>query len=191
MQTFIPLITAFVLTISAVYMVPRPAEAPTPDFEIPAEQAPHIARAAELGITPVRIAVPSLGLDVPIIDVGLNAKGQMDVPDGRTLAVGWYSAGTKPGAVGSAVLAAHVYAAFKRLRNIKPGAEIIVYGSNGEVRTFVAAEKKTYALADVPAETLFHRQDGAWINLITCAGAWSRALNTYEKRLIVYAQLKE
>lgn len=185
MRNVLLLLCALTLTTLCAYTIPRSVEAPSADFEAPA----HIAHAAAAGVEPVRIVVPSLGLDLPIIPVGLNQKGQMDVPDGKTLAIGWYSAGTKPGNTGSAVLAAHVYAGFQRLRNIKAGAEIILYAADGSTRTFLAQEKKTYALEHVPADKLFNRNTDAWLNLITCAGAWSTQLGTYDHRLVVYASL--
>jgi len=190
---------AFALTLAATYSIPGPAETPTPDFneaQVPAlaalEPSPHIAHADNgEGAEPVRIYVPSLGLDVPIIPVGIDKKGNMDVPDGRTLSVGWYEDGTLPGSRGSAVLAAHVYAAFQRLRKIEPGAEIFIVTKDGTTLRFIAAEKKTYRLADVPAQKLFNRDDDAWLNLITCAGLWNRAMGTYDHRVVVYAKFVE
>lgn len=113
----------------------------------------------------------------------------MDVPSGSTSQVGWYAPGTTPGQLGSAVFAAHVYAAFKKLGKASLGDDILVTGEDGVVRRFVVIEKKTYPLASVPAQALFNRADGKRINLITCAGVWSTKLQTYTHRTVVYAVL--
>ena len=138
---------------------------------------------------PIRLTIPSIGLDLPIEPVGVNVKGEMDVPNGRTSDVGWYKNGTVPGEDGSAVLAAHVYAAFEDLRYVKPGSEIYITRSDGEVLKFVVEESKIAWLKDVSTYFLFERDDRPRLNLITCAGTFSRKLDTYTKRLIVYAVL--
>ncbi len=113
----------------------------------------------------------------------------MDVPDGDTKNVGWYSSGTVPGNVGSAVIDAHVFAAFAKLKNIKVGSDIYVETDSGQKLHFVVSEIKTYALKDVPTDLLFNRADTARLNLITCAGKLTADHSTYDHRLVVYATL--
>lgn len=62
---------------------------------------------------PARIAIPSIGLTAPIQNVGINGKGEIDVPDGSTRNVGWYQYGAVPGDLGNAIMDAHVYARSK------------------------------------------------------------------------------
>lgn len=143
------------------------------------------------GQYPTRLMIPSIKLDVPIENVGVSEKGEMGVPDGKTNKVGWYAPGTVPGKRGSAVLAAHVYAAFKKLRYALPGTDIYIVTQDGETLHFIVEESMVYPLADVPRETLFNRSDSARLNLITCAGKYNAKLGTYEKRLIAYARLAD
>src|SRR3989338_10251998 len=42
---------------------------------------------------PVRLIIPSINIDSPVVGVGINEKGEMDVPDGSTDRVGWYKYG--------------------------------------------------------------------------------------------------
>ena len=137
---------------------------------------------------PTVIVIPSIGLAAGIRSVGTDATGAMAVP---TIAntVGWYGAGTVPGATGSAVLDAHVYLAFKNLKNVKPGDGIYVEAANGIIRYFVVTAARTYADAKVPLNTLFNAADSAHLNLITCAGTWLPRAGTYSERLVVYATL--
>jgi sortase (surface protein transpeptidase) len=137
---------------------------------------------------PARVKAPAIGLDAPIEYVGINEKGEMDVPNGKTKNVGWYQYGTVPGEMGSAVLAAHVYAAFEKLHALPAGSEIFVTLRDGTTLRFVVEEKKIYALQDLSPEELFMRGGGEWLNLITCAGTYRRSLGTYDHRLVVYAK---
>ena len=138
---------------------------------------------------PVRVIIPSIKLDTSIVSVGLNAKGEMDVPSGKTKNVGWYEDGTVPGELGSAVLDAHVFAAFARLRELKEGADVYVVENNGNKLHFKVTFRKVYPLADVPLKRLFLTKDAKMLNLITCAGSLTRNRSTYDHRLIVYTTL--
>ncbi len=138
---------------------------------------------------PSRLIIPSIALNDTVAKVGVNAKGEMDVPAGNTRDVGWYDAGTMPGTVGSAVIDAHVFAAFSKLKNIKVGSDIYIETDSGQKLHFVVSEMKTYVLADVPADILFNRADTERLNLITCAGKLTDDRSTYDHRLVVYAVL--
>ena len=142
-------------------------------------------------VTPKRLIIPSIGLNASVQHLGVNEKGEMDVPDGATRDVGWYRHGTSPGERGSAVIDAHVYAAFKKLHLVPIGADIFVEMSNGSRTRFRAAEAIVYKLDEVPRDTLFNRADDERLNLITCAGRFDRTRKTYDHRLIVYAELVE
>lgn len=161
---------------------------------VPDTGTPQTSQAvAEVGLSdadhPARLIVPSIGLDAPIENVGKNKEGEMAVPDGSGDTVGWYEDGTTPGEHGSAVLAAHVYAAFSELNRLEPGADIFLVRKDGETLHFVAEESKLTWLQEVSGYFLFERSDSARLNLITCAGKFNRRTDTYEKRLIVYAKL--
>jgi sortase (surface protein transpeptidase) len=161
----------------------------TPDTGAP-EAADRHHPAPQDQQTPAFVAIPSVGIDASIVPVGVNEKGEMAVPDGSTDAIGWYQGGPRPGEMGSAVLAAHVYAGFKKLRGIEPGAEIEVVSHAGEALRYVVEEVKLTPLAEVSPYFLFERADAARLNLITCAGKFDKKLGTYTHRLVVYATLK-
>ena len=141
------------------------------------------------GGLPVRLIIPSIGLDSKIVNVGVNSKGEMDVPGGDTDNVGWYQGGTVPGRSGSAVIAAHVFAAFERLDELRVGTEIYVETKNGTKLHFVVEEAKTYLLGNLAPSFLFSRNDARRLNLITCAGTFIQSKDTYDHRLVVYAKL--
>jgi LPXTG-site transpeptidase (sortase) family protein len=144
-------------------------------------------RRAEKPALPERLVIPAISLNDAVVQVGLTPNGEMAVPSGSTHNVGWYNKGTVPGEVGSAVLDAHVFAAFTNLQFLKPGDDIYVQGVDGKSVHFVVSQTRTYALADVPADILFNRADTARLNLITCAGNLTANHQTYDHRLIIYA----
>ena len=138
---------------------------------------------------PARLLIPSIKLDTPIVNVGQNNKGEMDVPSGRTNNVGWYADGTIPGDIGSAVLDAHVFAAFHRLHKLKEGADVYVISDDGSKLHFQVSYRRVYPLSDVPLDKLFQAKDAKRLNLITCAGSLTKNRSTYDHRLIVYTTL--
>jgi sortase A len=138
---------------------------------------------------PVWIIAPSISLSSPIQGVGINSKGEMDVPSGKSNNVGWYKHGVMPGSSGTAVLDAHVFAAFKNLSKIKPGNYIYVYMSSGNLLSFRVTNAQTYSLNKLSSSTLFANTTSRQINLITCAGELTRDKSTYTHRLIVSAKL--
>lgn len=193
------------LAIIAVLAVPsresaevlQPLPPLVPDTSI-ANDVPDIAAVAAqveaargVASMPARIAIPSVKIDSPVIRVGVNAAGEMDVPDGKTQNVGWYEYGTVPGSVGSAVMDAHVYAAFKRLKSARVGESIYVTDTGGTVREFRITSSKAYPLAQVPMQVIFNDTSGTYLNLITCEGRYLPSKGTYDKRRVVYAQLVE
>lgn len=137
---------------------------------------------------PARLVIPSIHLNAPVINVGVNNRGEMDVPDGKTPYVGWYQYGTIPGEVGSAVIDAHVYAAFKNLSKSREGDEIVVQDETGTETKFVIEHTEVYALNEVPLQEIFNTKDTARLNLITCSGTFVKSLNTYDHRLVVFAK---
>lgn len=140
---------------------------------------------------PVRISIPSIGVNSRVVSVGVNAAGEMDVPDGATQNVGWYTYGTVPGEIGSAVMDAHVYAAFKNLKSLQVGDRIYVADTSGTVREFSVIKSVVYALTNVPMEGIFTDARGKFLNLITCEGRYHAAKGTYSHRRVVYAKLIE
>src|SRR5438105_1205772 len=82
------------------------------------------------GSPPVRLRIPSIGVDSSLGRLGLNQDGSIEVPADFNQA-GWYDKGPTPGEVGPAVLLGHLDsytgpAVFARLGSLKPGAEILV-----------------------------------------------------------------
>lgn len=122
--------------------------------------------------------------------VGVNERGEMDVPSGESNNVGWYEHGKLPGENGTAVLDAHVFAAFRDLHKVQPGEYIYIFMQSGKILSFMVKEKALYSLSTLSPHTLFEPTNTSKkINLITCAGNWNPFAATYDHRLIVSAEL--
>jgi sortase (surface protein transpeptidase) len=141
---------------------------------------------------PKRLIIPTAKVNARVVGVTVTDEGNLDVPP-NLVEVGWYSPGTIPGDVGSAVLDGHVDngaftdGVFKHLRDVKLGDEISVVGENGQTIKFVVTESNVYQTDSFPAESVFHKYDGATIKIITCHGKWMPARKTYDQRLVVTA----
>ncbi len=180
------------LCVAIVALAVMPVMPKQEAFAVPTVEAAEPATFPSSDVAlPTRISIPAIKLNSPIEEMGINKKGEMDVPSGKTNTVGWYKDGTVPGQLGSAVLDAHVYAALKNLKNARVGGDIYISMSNGTALHYKITEKKTVSLKNVSGDELFNRASGRELHLITCAGTFSKKLNTYDKRLLVYAMLVE
>ena len=142
---------------------------------------------------PVHLSIPKINVDASIEEVGLTQEGAMDVPIGRTNA-GWFSSGTKPGEIGSAVVDGHygvwkngTSGVFNNLHKLRTGDKISIRNRKGNTIVFIVRELRIYKKYD-NASSVFVSTDGkAHLNLITCQGIWNKLQNTYPERLVVFA----
>jgi len=141
---------------------------------------------------PVRIVIPAIEVDAKIIPVGLLENGDMRVPSFGL--AGWYELGPAPGAGGPAVIVAHVDSkkgpdVFYRLRQLEPGDEFVVYGSEGDSASFVVDSREQQLKSDLPADRIWNDTWEPVIRLITCAGDFDRDWGHYLSNVIVYGHL--
>jgi hypothetical protein len=140
---------------------------------------------------PARLRIPSIGVDAPVVPVGLEPDGSMGLPGAAE--VGWFQPGVRPGSShGSAVLAAHVdhggrQGAFFDLRRVPEGAEVFVVGPDGRELRFVVDERAQVDKQDLPVAELFRSRGPATLTLITCGGSFDRAARHYQDNIVVRA----
>lgn len=141
---------------------------------------------------PVHISIPNIGVDADIESVGRNEKGEMAVPF-IPMNVGWYQRGSRPGELGSAVIAGHVNwfggvdAVFSDLHALQIGDLIIITDDRGAQRTFVVERMERYRPMDDAREVFRSHDDLVRLNLITCDGPWDEVMKTHSFRLVVFA----
>ncbi len=142
---------------------------------------------------PVKISIPKINLEADVEQVGITFKGNMSTPK-LVNNTGWYRYGTIPGEKGSAVIDGHVDngfglpGVFTNLKELAIGDEIFIYTESGSRLRFEVIGIETYFYTDVPREILFNKNDDAYLNLITCDGAWLPEKETAEYRLVVYTR---
>ena len=156
------------------------------------------AAAAERDTSPdyPLLVIPSIGVDAHIENVGIDSKGNMDVPP-HLAYVGWYEYGTKIGDVGSAVIAGHVDnglglpAVFYKLKQTKVGDDIYVTASSSKQLHFVVTDISNYPLVTAPRDAIFNDKSGdRLIRMITCDKVLrSDGTYGYDNRIVVTAKL--
>jgi LPXTG-site transpeptidase (sortase) family protein len=96
---------------------------------------------------PIRIVIDAVGIDHQIVSVGLDKKRVPIVPDHD---VGWYNLSAQPGQGDNIVLWGHVLrfrqtpkipAPFARVKEVKPGASVVLYDQAGKAHNYVVKQQ--------------------------------------------------
>lgn len=140
---------------------------------------------------PLRLAIPRLAVDAPVIAVGLTPELAMDVPQ-RAEDVGWYEYSTRPGMKGNSILAGHLDwlgqpGVFRQLSDVKPGDSVVVRGANGDERPYAVEWNREWPFATAPVGMIFEPLERPAVTLITCGGRWNPATQRYDTRVVVRA----
>jgi LPXTG-site transpeptidase (sortase) family protein len=167
--------------------------APTP-ASTAASPAPTVTQTAPsmpVGVDPASVSIPAIGIDEPLIPLGLNADASMEVPSDSD-DVGWYTGGGRPGGRGPVVIAGHVDsptgpAVFLRLNELQPGDTIDVVDVDGALHTYVVTETADYPKADFPTARVFGAVATDEIRLVTCGGFFDSGAASYVDNHVVFA----
>jgi LPXTG-site transpeptidase (sortase) family protein len=178
---------AFGPPITSFTAEPSPTEAAAPT-EVPTTPTPAPSEAAI-----ERIVIPKIGVDAPIVVLGVDANGVMAAPS-APFDVAWYDFTARPGWGSNAVFAGHVdfrpniQAVFWYLRNLRQGDDIEVYLEDGTRYLYRVVSAATYLADDAPVQDIVGPTSGEVVTLITCTGAFNAQTREYDKRLIVRAE---
>lgn len=171
-----------------------PATAPTTAPDIPAARPARLADLdASVAAAPTRLVADRIGLDTPVVEVGVQSDGQMEVPEDVDDA-GWYRHGPTPGAPGNAVVAGHVddrvqgLGAFHRLVELVPGDRIDVGMADGTTTAWQVTGRREVAKARVPLDELFRRDGAPRLVLVTCGGEFDGRARSYRSNIVVVAR---
>lgn len=140
---------------------------------------------------PVAVRVPGLGIDSSLEDLQVDDAGRLESPR-RWQRAGWFADGTRPGAVGPAVVAGHVDsptgpAVFARLGELGRGDRVQVERQDGSVVTFEVDRTAVVGKDDFPTEEVYGPTPDAQLRLITCDGPYVRSSGGYQANLVVWA----
>jgi hypothetical protein len=181
------------------------AQPPPPGPPAPAAAAPATSGVdgfdglgpAPLGrSTPVRLAIPAIGVDTPLLELGLHPDGTIETPPvAGSAPAGWYRNLASPGEVGPAVVLGHVDSArdgpavFFRLRELRAGDQIAVKRADGRTAVFTVDRVAEYAKAAFPTAEVYGSLDHSGLRLVTCGGEFDRYRREYKGNVIAFASL--
>jgi hypothetical protein len=158
----------------------------------------HSPRGYQQTPVPVRLKIPSIGVDTGLQRLGKEQDGTVAVPGGRHKwdEAGWYAGegGTRPGDPGSAVLLGHVDskagpAVFYRLRELRRGDQVEVVRADGSVVRFAVDRVERYPKTRFPTDDVYYPTLTPRLRLVTCGGSFDPAAGSYRSNVIVFARL--
>ena len=144
---------------------------------------------------PVRIRIPAIGVSAPVMRLGQNADGTVQVPPlGDHNLAGWYAYGPAPGQRGAAVILGHVdsltgISVFYYLKDLHAGDRVYVTLADGQVAAFAVDGEQKVSKDDFPTASVYGESSYPGLRLITCGGPFDRTTGHYLENLIVYAHL--
>jgi sortase (surface protein transpeptidase) len=142
-----------------------------------------------------RLGIPRIGVSAPLVELGLEPDGSMQVPDGRDYdKPGWFTEGPEPGQLGPAVIAGHVDSrtgpsVFYRLRELRAGDQVLVERADGRTLRFEVESTRQYPKAELPTDDVFGPVPWPALRLITCGGAYDRRARSYTDNIVVTTRL--
>ncbi|MFE1958084.1 class F sortase [Streptomyces sp. NPDC059479] len=145
---------------------------------------------------PVALRIPAIKVDTPLLGLGLDRDGSLDVPpSGVRNVAGWYKDGPSPGAKGSAIIAGHVDnargpAVFYKLGTLRKGQRIEVARADGRTAVFSVDALEVYENADFPERKVYGSTDRPELRVITCGGGFSKKTG-YKGNVVAYAHLTD
>jgi len=159
-----------------------PVVPPAPDAALPAS-------------VPVRVEVPSIGVNAALIPLGKRANGEVQTPPGEPGSPGgWYQDSPTPGQTGSSVILGHVNTTnsdvglFYRLHELTPGQTITVTRADHTAAVFTVDKVDLYHKSSFPTVEVYQNADRPEVRLITCGG-YDPATREYLDNTVVYAHL--
>lgn len=144
---------------------------------------------------PVRIEIAKLAVDAPVMRLGLNKNGTVQVPplNNHDLA-GWYTGSVTPGQDGSSVILGHVDSyeggsVFYAIKNLKPGDRVSVTRADGSTAAFAVDGVQKVAKVAFPSSAVYGNTAYPSLRLVTCGGPFDQATGEYQDNIVVYAHL--
>lgn len=157
--------------------------------------APPTLETAQRGAaaSPVRVTMPSVGVDTPLAALRLDRTGAL-VPPADPRTAGWFAGGPPPGDPGPAVLTGHVDSvtgpgAFFRIGQAAIGDPVDVGRADGTTVHFTVVRVVRYPKDGFPTAAVYGPTPGPELRLITCGGRFDRSTRSYVDDVVVYARV--
>lgn len=140
------------------------------------------------------LRIPSLGIEAPVIGVGLGADRQLQTPPvDKPKLVGWYEDGPTPGESGTAVAVGHRdtmkgAAVFAALGQVEPGKPIEVRRADGRTAVYTVDKVHVFDKDRFPDKEVYGPVHRPELRVITCGGLYTRRTG-YSSNVVVFAHL--
>ncbi|MFJ6850510.1 class F sortase [Streptomyces sp. NPDC091271] len=144
--------------------------------------------------TPLRLRIPVLEVDAPLMKLALNTAGALEPPpDNNPVLAGWYAGGTVPGAVGTAVAAGHVDTrlgpgVFHELGTVRKGATIEIVRADLRTAVFTVYAVAVYNKTNFPDDKVYGPSARPELRVITCGGVYNKKTG-YQDNVVVFASM--
>jgi hypothetical protein len=144
---------------------------------------------------PVRLTIPEIDVEAPILDVGLARDGSVDVPPlQRHNEAGWFDQGPTPGQFGPALIVGHADtrtgpSVFHHLHKLKPGQKIEVRREDRDTAIFEVNSIENFGKEKLPIKRVYGDYSRPSLRLVTCGGTWLGEGRGYSDNIVVFASL--
>ena len=143
---------------------------------------------------PRMIRISKIKVEARVMQVGLLKDGSLGAPK-NTNDASWYTGSSKPGQGGAVLIDGHASGATKAgvfwdLKKLEAGDVISIERGDGTVISYKVVKKQQVdaGKVDMAAALVPVTQGKAGLNLITCAGTYDAKSQTYDQRVVVFAE---
>jgi sortase (surface protein transpeptidase) len=141
---------------------------------VPTVAAQPVAPEESPPATPARLVLPSIGIDAPVVVLGLTDDLTMPAPEHAEL-VAWYTFSALAGGEGTVVLAGHRdwqgrRGVFFALEQVQPDDAIWLQDTAGRWYRYTVVWSARYPDDGAPIAALVGPTDRPTVTLITCGG---------------------
>ncbi|MFD9613247.1 class F sortase [Streptomyces sp. NPDC004288] len=156
--------------------------------------APPATHAPLARSRPVKVSIPALFVEAPLIPLRLDSRGRLGAPPlDKPMTAGWHEAGPSPGEKGTAVLVGHRDtltgpAVFLSLKALRRGDTVKVTRADRTAAVFTVDDVTTYAKNTFPDRKVYGSTGRAELRLITCGGRFDKK-HGYDANVIAFAHL--
>ena len=187
------------LSVYHAHSTPKPPPGALTSRSAPSSAKPSARAVASYTVpsdNPKYIAIPAIGVGkTRVLRLGLTSAGAIAVPN-NIYDTGWYDNSSLPGRLGAMFIYGHVSSwtadgVFYNLKQLKPGAKVVITRGDNKVFTYQVVSSKVYPYDHVDMNQVLSPVDSGkpGLNLMTCTGAVIRGTSEFNKRLVVFTRL--
>lgn len=142
---------------------------------------------------PRYLFIAKIGVKSTVHPLGITPDNYLEAPN-NIHDTGWYHQSAKPGSSGAMVIDGHVGldqtpGVFHQLGQLQAGDTMTIERGDGTLLNYQVVRSQTYGADNVDMHAALNPVSGQpGLNLITCAGAYDQHTQTFDQRLVVYAE---